>query len=169
MSKLNVDEPKLSPMLTLRIELKERKCEICLFKLCSSKLTITSLTRIDLSFISKRALSLSFPRSQNVWFSKRGGRSLSGCMLGNLNPQMTGNCDLGTSTDYVNFFSSYHWCWKLKNYCEAINNDCMYNASFTVEKAFGVWQSSLIWLLLNSGALNEKQNNALSARRLVKV
>jgi len=25
---LNVDEPKLSSMLTLRIELKDRKCEI---------------------------------------------------------------------------------------------------------------------------------------------
>jgi len=28
MSGLNVDEPKLSSMLTLRVELKERKCEI---------------------------------------------------------------------------------------------------------------------------------------------
>jgi len=41
-------------------------------------------------------------------------------MLGNLNPQVTGNCDLVTSADYANFFSSYHWCWKQKNYCEAI-------------------------------------------------
>jgi len=38
-----------------------------------------------------------------------------------LNPQVTGNCDLATSTDYANFFSSYHWCWKPKNYFEAIN------------------------------------------------
>jgi len=44
MSGLNVDEPKLSSMLTLRVELKEQKCEIRCFKLCSSKLTITSLT-----------------------------------------------------------------------------------------------------------------------------
>jgi len=29
---LNVDEPKLSSMLTLRIELKDRKCEIRWFK-----------------------------------------------------------------------------------------------------------------------------------------
>jgi len=34
-------------------------------------------------------------------------------MLGNLNPQVSGNYDLVTSTDYANFFSSYHWCWKL--------------------------------------------------------
>jgi len=35
-------------------------------------------------------------------------------MLGNQNPQGTGNCNLTTSTDYANFLSSYHWCWKLK-------------------------------------------------------
>jgi len=29
MSGLNVDETKLSSMLALRVELKERKCEIC--------------------------------------------------------------------------------------------------------------------------------------------
>jgi len=34
-------------------------------------------------------------------------------MLGNLNPEVTWNCDLATSTDNANFFSSYHWCWKL--------------------------------------------------------
>jgi len=28
---------------------------------------------------------------------------------------------LATSTDYANFLSSYHWCWKRKNYCEARN------------------------------------------------
>jgi len=28
-------------------------------------------------------------------------------MLRNLNPQVTGNCDLATSTEYANFFSSY--------------------------------------------------------------
>jgi len=60
MSGLNVDEPKLSSMLTLRVELKERKCEIHWFKLCSSKLTITTLTQSDLS-ISKGALSCSAP------------------------------------------------------------------------------------------------------------
>jgi len=48
---LNINEPKLSSVLTLRVELKERKC-ICLFKLCSGKLTITSLMRSDLSVIS---------------------------------------------------------------------------------------------------------------------
>jgi len=32
MSALNVDEPKLSSMSTLRVELKERKCEIRWFK-----------------------------------------------------------------------------------------------------------------------------------------
>jgi len=42
---------------------------------------------------------------------------------------VTGNCDLATSTDYANFFSSYHWCWKLKNYCAALTNhsDCTHN------------------------------------------
>jgi len=34
-------------------------------------------------------------------------------MLGNRNPQVTGNCDLAMSTDYANFFRRYHWCWKL--------------------------------------------------------
>ena len=46
MSGLNIDEPKLSSMLTLRVELKERKCEIRLFKVCSSKLTITSVVAL---------------------------------------------------------------------------------------------------------------------------
>jgi len=63
MAGLNVDEPKLSSMLTLRVELKERKCEIRLFKLCSSKLTITSLTRSDSSVISKGTLSCSSHRT----------------------------------------------------------------------------------------------------------
>jgi len=58
---LNVDESKLSSMLTLRVELKERQCEIRLFKLYSSKLTITSLTRSDLSVITKGTLSCSSP------------------------------------------------------------------------------------------------------------
>ena len=62
-SGLNVNEPKLSPVLTLRVELKERKCEIRLFKVCSSKLTITSLTRSDLSSISKRTLYCSSPKT----------------------------------------------------------------------------------------------------------
>jgi len=39
-SGLNVDEPKFSSLRTLRVELKERQCDICWFKLCSSKLTI---------------------------------------------------------------------------------------------------------------------------------
>jgi len=63
MSGLNVDEPNLSSMIALRVELKERKCEILWFKLCSSKLTITSLTRSDLSVISKGTLSCSSPRT----------------------------------------------------------------------------------------------------------
>ena len=50
-SGLNVDEPKFSSLRTLHVELKERKCEIRWFKLCSSKLTTTSLTRSDLSAI----------------------------------------------------------------------------------------------------------------------
>jgi len=53
MSGLNVDEPKVSSMLTLCVELNERKYEIRCVKLCSSKLTITSLTRSDLSVVSK--------------------------------------------------------------------------------------------------------------------
>ena len=62
-SGLNVNEPKLSSVLTLRVELKDRKCEIRWFKVCSSKLKITSLTRSDLSVISKGALSCSSPRT----------------------------------------------------------------------------------------------------------
>jgi len=61
-SGLNVDEPKLSPMLTLRVELKERKYEIRWFKFCSSKLTITSLTWSDLSFISNNGVA-----SPEIW------------------------------------------------------------------------------------------------------
>jgi len=62
-SGLNVDEPKFSSMPALRVELKERKCEICWFKLCSSKLTIKSLTRSYLSAISTRTLYCSSPRT----------------------------------------------------------------------------------------------------------
>jgi len=57
-----VDEPKLLSMLTLHVE-KERKCEMRLFKLCSSKPTITSLTRSDLSVILKGTLSCRSPRT----------------------------------------------------------------------------------------------------------
>jgi len=54
------------------------------------------------------------------------------------------------------------------------HSDCMFNGSFTVQKAFGVWQSSLIWFLLNSRTQNvewvaENKNNALSVPHLVKV
>jgi len=76
---LKVYEPKLSSMLALRVELKERKCEICWFKLRSSKLAITSSTRSDLSAISKRTLTCSSPRTFGI--SKRGGRRLSGCTV----------------------------------------------------------------------------------------
>ena len=58
---LNVDEPKFSSLRTLPVELEERKCDICLFKLCSSKFMITSLTRSDLSAISMRTLPCSSP------------------------------------------------------------------------------------------------------------
>jgi len=63
LSGLNVNEPKLSSVLTLRVESKKRKCEIRWFKLCSSKLTITTLTRSELSVISKGTLSCSSPRT----------------------------------------------------------------------------------------------------------
>jgi len=42
-------------------------------------------------------------------------------MLRNLNPQVTENCDLVTSTDYANFFSIITDVDKLKNCCDAIN------------------------------------------------
>jgi len=35
-SGLNVDDTKFSSMRTLRVELKQRKCEHCWFKLCWS-------------------------------------------------------------------------------------------------------------------------------------
>ena len=54
---------KLSSMLILRVELKEQKCEIRWFKLCSRKLTVTSLTWSDLFFISNGTLSCSSPRT----------------------------------------------------------------------------------------------------------
>jgi len=120
-SGLNVDEPKFSSLRTLRVELKERKCDICWFKLCSSTLTITSLTRSDLFTISTRTLCCSSRRTFGFQNGAVEIEQTRCSMLENLNPQVTGNCDLVTSTDYANFFSSYHWCWKLKNYCEAIN------------------------------------------------
>jgi len=132
----------------LRVELKQRKLnsEICWFKLCSSKLTITSLTRSDLSVISKRTLSCSFPRSFGFQNGVEEIERTRCNMPGNLNPQVTRNCDLATSTDYGKFFSSYHWCWKLKKILWSNkHSDCTHNARFTVEKAFGVWKSSLIW------------------------
>jgi len=119
-SVLNIDEPKLSSMWTLRVELKERKCEIRWYKLCSSKLMITSFTRSDLSVISKWTLSCSFPRT----FGFQNGRRLSGRAVAYSETETlrwSGKCGLATSTDYRNFFRSYHWCWKLKNYCEALN------------------------------------------------
>jgi len=62
-SGLNVDGPKFSSLRTLCVEIKERKYDICWFKLCSSKLTITSLTRSDLSATSTRTLYCSYPRT----------------------------------------------------------------------------------------------------------
>jgi len=59
MSGLNVNEPKLLSVLNMRVELTKRKCEVRWFKLCSSKLTITSLTQSDLSAISQGTLSCS--------------------------------------------------------------------------------------------------------------
>jgi len=37
----------------------------------------------------------------------------------------------------------------------------MHKAIFTVEKAFGVWQSSFIWFLLNSRTLNQLQKTKI--------
>jgi len=112
---------KILSVLTLPVELKEQKCAIGWFKLCSSKLTIISSTWSDLSFISKGTLSCSSPE-RLVFTTGRKEIERTRCgMLGNPNLQVTENCDSATSTDYASFYSSYHWCWKLKNYCETIN------------------------------------------------
>ena len=52
------------------------------------------------------------------------------------------NYDLATSTDYANFFSNYHWCWKLKINCEAINKAIVRTTRVVQCKSFVVWQSS---------------------------
>ena len=121
MSGLNVDEPKLSSMLTLRVELKERKCEIRWFKLCSSKLTVTSLTWSDLSFISKGTLSSSSPRTFGFQNGTVGDWTDALWHARKPKPSSDRELYLATSTDYANIFSSYHWCWNRKKYCEAIN------------------------------------------------
>jgi len=77
-------------------------------------------------------------------------------------PQMTGNCDLATSTDYAKIFSSYHWCWKLKNYCEAINTAIVRTTRILEKKKFLVFgKYILIWFLLNSRTLNEKHKTKI--------
>jgi len=42
-------------------------------------------------------------------------------MLGNLNPQVTGNCDLATSTDYANVFSIITEAKKMSILCVQTN------------------------------------------------
>jgi len=129
-SGLNVYESKCSSMSSLRVELKERKYEISWFKLCSNKLAITSLTRSDLSVISNafRTFGFQIGAVGNWADALQHARKRQ--------PSSDGNCDLATCTDYANFFSSYNWCWKLKNYCEAlIHSVCTYN-TFYNRKSF---------------------------------
>ena len=154
-SDLNVDEPKFSSMRTLRVELKERECEICWFKLCSSKLTITSLARTDLSAISTRTLYCSSPRTFGFQNGAVGYRPDA---LHARKPKLLSDRELWLGNVYrsCKLFQQLSLMLKTKKLLWSNkHSDCTYKGSFTVEKAFGVWQSSLIWYLLISRTLND--------------
>ena len=152
MSGLNVNKPKLSSMLTLRVELKERKCEIPWFKLCSSKLTITSLTRSDLSAISKWALSCSSARTFGFQNGEVGDWADALWHAWKPKPSSDRELWFGNVHRLCELFQQLSLMLKTKN-CEALN---MYaQREFYSTKSFGVWQSSLISFLLNSRTLNE--------------
>jgi len=153
-SGLNIDEPRFSSIRTLRVELKERKCEICWFKLCSSKLTITSLTRSDLSAISTRTLYCSSPGG----FQNGAVGDWAGALWHARKPKPSSDPELwfGNVHRLYELFQQLSLMLKSKKLLWSNKySDCTYNGSFMVEKAFGFWQSSLIWFLLNSRTLNE--------------
>ena len=108
-------------MLALREELKERNCEICWFKLCSSKFTITSLTRSDLSAISKGALSCSSTRT----FSLQNGAvgDWADALQHARKPKSSSDRELrfGNVHRLCELFQQLSLMLKTKNYCEAIN------------------------------------------------
>jgi len=157
-SGLIVDKTKLSPTLTLRVELKGRKLnsEICWFKLCSSKLMITSLTRSDLYVISKRTLSCSFPRT--FGFQNGAVGDWADALWQAWKPKPSSDRELWFDNVHrlCELFQQLSLSLKTKKLLWSIkHSDCTHNASFTVEKACGVWQSSFICFLLNSRTLNE--------------
>ena len=56
-------------------------------------------------------------------------------MLGNLNAQVTGNCDLATSTDCAELFQQFSLMLKTKKLLWSNkHSDCTHNASFVVDK-----------------------------------
>jgi len=141
----HVDEPKFSSLRTLRVELKERKCDICWFKLCSSKLAITSLTRSDLSAISTRTLYCSSPRTFGFQNGEVG--DWAGVLKHARKPKPSGDRELwfGNVHRLCELFQQLSLMSKTRKLLwSKKHRDFTYNGSFAVEKAFGVWQSSLI-------------------------
>jgi len=135
MSGLNVDEPKLSSVLTLRVESKERKCEIRWFKLCSSKLTITSLTRSDLCVISKGTLFCSSPRTFGFQNRAVGDWTDALSYARKPKPSSKGKLRFGNVHRLCELFQQLSLMLKSKKLLWSNkHNDCTHNASFTVEK-----------------------------------
>jgi len=120
-SGLNANEPKFSSVLTLRVELKERNCEIPWFKLSSSKLTTTSLTRSDLSVISKGTLSCSSPRT--FGFQNRAVGGWADALWHAWKPIPSSDQELwfGNVHRLCELFQQRSLMLKTKNYCEAKN------------------------------------------------
>jgi len=130
---------------TLRVELKERKCDICWSKLCSSKLTITNLTRSDLSAIATRTLYCSSPRT--FAFQSRAVGDWAGALKHARKPKPSCDRELwfGNVHRLCELFQQLSLMSKTKKLLwNNKHTDCTCNGSFTVEKAFGVWQSGLI-------------------------
>jgi len=133
MSSLNVNEPKLSSVLTLRVESKERKCEIPWFKLCSSKLTITSLTRSDLSVISKGTLFCSSPRTLGFQNGAVGDWADALQHARKLKPSSDWELWFGNVHRLCELFQQLSLMLKTKKLLWSNkHSDCAHNASFTV-------------------------------------
>ena len=136
-SGLKVDEPKFSSLRTLRVELKERKCDICWFKLCSSKLTITSLTRSDLSDISTRTLYCSSPRT--FGFQNGAVGHWAGTLQHAWKPKPSSDRELwfGNVHRLCELFQQLSLIWKTKKLLWSNkHNDCTYNGEFYRKKCF---------------------------------
>jgi len=148
-----------------RVKRTKINSEICWFKLCSSKLTITSLKRRANTF-------LWFP--QYVWFSKRGGRIWADALQHARKSKpskwpriVIWQRPLNLRTE---FFSSYHWCWKLRNYWETRNIAIVRTSEFYSRKSIWYLAKYLVFARQQKvQRVAENKNNVLYLPRLVKV